>query len=258
MLLVPYVTGAAAFSGWLSLAAGAGLTAVLLMFFARPPLMLLLKRRVIDGGYGTGSGTLWLNFVLMAVPALAIFAALAAGRGLWGLAPLAGIAALLFGLHTIFTLGRRERSALNEFIGIAMLTLTAPLGAYLALGSLDCVDVWMLWLLNGLYFGASVYFIKMFMRAAAYKDRRLFLPEKFSLARGSLAYLAIAAVLLAAVSLGGQVPAYTFLAFVPILIHVVRNVFTLKPGMNLKVEGFIQAGLSIIFAASLIAVYRLG
>lgn len=257
MLLVPYVTGVAAFPGWLSLDAGAGVAAVLLMFFARPPLMLLLKRRVIDGGFGTESGALWLNFAVTAGLALAVFAALAAGRGLWGLAPLAVLAALLFGLHTLFTLGRRERSALNEFIGIAMLTLTAPLGAYLALGDLRRIDVWMLWLLNAVYFGASVYFIKMFMKAAAYRGRRLSLAEKLSLARSSSAYLAVSAALLTAVSLAGKVPAYTWLAFAPILIHVVRNTFTLRPGMNLRVEGFIQAGLAIIFAASLIAVYRL-
>lgn len=257
MLLVPYVVAAAAFPGWLSFNTLAGLGGVLLLFFARPPLMLLLKRRVIDGSFGTRSGSLWLDFALTAGLSLAVFIFLTAGRGLWGVACLAAVSIVLFGLHTRFTLSRQERSALNEFIGIIMLTATAPLAAYLSLGELRRMDVWMLWLLNALYFGASVYFIKMFMRAAAYREQRLTLGIRFFLARSSLAYLVFAAALLAAVSRAGWVPAYTFLAFAPVFIHVVRNVFTLKPGMNLKVEGFIQAGLSIIFAASLIAVYRL-
>lgn len=256
MLLVPYLTGVAAVAGAATPQIFFGLAGVLLLFISRPPLMLLLKRKVVDGSFGDGSRSLWLNFTIFAAAGLAVFSLITVVHGMWQLPLLGGASLVMFILHTAQALRRRERSAAGEFIGVAMLTVTAPLAVYLSCGELFVREAAMLWLLSALYFGASIYFIKMFMRAAAWRGKRLTLGEKLSLGRNSLAYLAAGAAVLTVVTSLLWVPAYAFIAFAPIYVHVVRNVFTLRPGMNLKLEGFIQAGLSLAWAGLLIMFYR--
>lgn len=257
MLLTPYLTGMAVFQGAFSLRSYAALAGVVLMFFSRPPLMLLLKRKFIDGGFGSHSRALWLNFIIPAAAGAGIFSWLAVGYRLWQLPLLAVAGLLLFLVHTGQALRRKERSALGEFTGIVMLTMTAPLAVYVGGEQLLSRDSFMLWLLNALYFGASVYFIKMFMRAAAWRGSRLSMGDRFALGKNSLAYLAIMALVVSLLTATSWVPPYTFVAFVPIFVHVVRNVITLRPGANLKVEGFIQAGLSLAYAVLLVVSYRI-
>lgn len=257
MLLVPYLTAMFAFPGAVSPQTLFGMVGVLLLFFSRPPLMLLLKRKVIDGGFGPGSRTLWLNFGIFAGTALAVFSLLTVVHGLWQLPLLGGISLVLFVLHTAQALRRRERTITGEFLGIITLTITAPLAAYLGCGKLLSREAGMLWVLNALYFGASVYFIKMFMRASAHRGGSLGWGRKFSLGKKSLIYNAFMAALLAGLTAAAWIPPYAFVAFVPIFIHITRSVLTLRPTQNLKVEGFVQAGLSLVFAALLAASYRL-
>ena len=256
MLLVPYLTGTAAVATSVAPQSFFGLAGVVLLFFSRPPLMLLLKRKSIDGSFGEGSRALWLNFLFFAVPGLAVFLLITVVHGLWQLPLLGSAGLLMFVLHTAQALRRKERSAAGEYLGVAMLTITAPLAVYLSCAELFTREAAMLWLLNAIYFGATIYFIKMFIRAASWRGKRLNLGEKLNLGRNSLAYLAAGALVMTVVTALSWVPAYAFIAFVPIYVHVVRNVFTLRPGMNLKLEGFIQAGLSLLWAGLLITFYR--
>lgn len=253
MLLVPYLTGAAALGfSWETLP---GALAIICLYLSRPPLILLLKRRTIDGRFGEDAGALLRGAIVFALPGLAIFAWLVAGRGYHGLAVLGLGALALLAAHTWLSLSRRERSAPAEFTGVAMLTLTAPAGACLATGSLGG-DALGLWALNALYFGVSVYYVKMRRRASAGRRQGYDLGEKMRLAGSLFLYLAMMLAVLALLMVFDLVPRSSAAAFVPVLIYVAWKVAALRPSLSIKIEGWTQLVLSLVFAAMIILGYR--
>ncbi|MBE0428462.1 MAG: YwiC-like family protein [Thermoleophilia bacterium] len=255
MLVIPYVTAAAAAAGFSATDTLIGLAGILLIHIGRPSLMLLLKRRVKQGDFGNESGALVAGFTLMGAPGVAIFAWLWLGRGLSGLPWLGMAGAALFLFYTALSLKRRERAALSEFAGIALLTFAAPLGCYLAAGDLDLDRAAGIWILNSLYFGVSVYYVKMKMRAKAGR-RHLSLMEKLALARRTLFYLAFMVPALVLTLWAGLAPYLSALAYLPIFVYTGVSIATLGPGGRIRQEGWRQAAISLAFAMLLVISYR--
>ena len=254
ILLVPYLVGA-----WVGSAAVDGsfarsmtaLPAVLLLFISRPALMTLIKRRHIDGSFGEDAAALALGSALAAGTALVFFAALFIMGGFRGLLPLGLLGGLLFGLHLWRILARRERSFSGEIAGILMLTLTAPLACYLASASFDR-ECLLLWLLCALYFGSSVFYVKMKLKAAARKAASFTMAEKLSAGRHTLVYLSFMLIVLAAAAAASAIPPESLLAFAPITIYMPLSVLTLNSSANIRSEGVLQAILAVVFGLLLV------
>lgn len=258
MLLVPYLTGAlvggsltAAADWWLLVV---GLTGTLLLFTARPPLMILFKRRTRGGGFGEGARTLVIDAMVPGMAASALYLWLIMRHELWQILFLAAIGLSVFAIHVAFVERRRERSAAAEMVGVSLLTLTAPLAYCIAAGELDAV-AWWLWLLNGVYFSVSIFYVKMRMRASTLRDNRFGWRRKLTLARGTMAYSALAAVLMAAAAAGGRIPAAVPAAYLPLLAYVIIRIATLSAQMRIKKEGVCQTVLSAAFGAMLVWAY---
>ncbi|MFQ6093894.1 MAG: hypothetical protein ACE5OR_14680 [bacterium] len=197
-----------------------------------------------------------MRFGLPAASGLGVFAWLFMRYGLWPLLLIGLVGAILFILHTRMTLHRQERTIWGELLGILTLTITAPLAAYLSRGRLTG-DAFALWLLNALYFAASVFYIKMRVTASTKGDGLSSKRNRFALAKNCLAYLTILALIVAILIFAEWVPALVILAFVPMMAHTAWSIGTLRPKLEIKKQGFMQVGLSLIYAALMIISYKL-
>lgn len=254
MLLVPYVIGAAV-AGGLSAPVVAGALGILVLFLSRPPLTLLIKRRIINGAFGEGAGQLALNFILLASTGIVIFIWLMAAENLWALLLFIMIGAILFLVHQLLIFKQRERSTVPELVGIMLLTLTAPLAYYLAAATL-AREAWMLWLLCALYFGASVFYVKMKLGVKARHRGKPSESKNLRAARSSIAYLFIMAAAVGVMTLAGLAPGLVPVSYLPMATYLLVNIF--RPGLisSLMVEGIMQTVLSLSFGILIIIAYN--
>jgi len=271
MLIVPYVVAALIVEvpAWIAIA---GFIGVILLFFCRAPLALLLKRKSRDGSFGPGARGLWLNFLVFAVVGSSIFFYLIMTRGLWQLV-ITGVAALtLFAFHEALVWRRRERSVIAELAGVGLLTMTALLAVFLS-GCSDCDRLALvLWLLNAMYFGASVFYVKMRLmrsgprhRSSHRKDHGMgkrnshksedSLSGRIRAARGTILYTAIVISVLSSLYLSEEITALAVAAFLPMFAYQAWGVFTGAGSMSLKAEGVMQTVLSLVFATLTVAAF---
>ena len=159
MLLVPCCIGVIVAGGF-SPPSVLGLVGCLLLFLCRRPFVILLKSRRSKEDTDHTDPLLWMSFAIPAISGLSIFIWLLFQYSLWYLLLLGFISVLVFTAHTLLTLQRRERTVSGELLGILVLTMSAPLAFYISRNELRA-DAFVLWLLNALYFGASVFYIKM-------------------------------------------------------------------------------------------------
>jgi hypothetical protein len=252
ILLAPYAIGATA--GGLSWTQAAGLVAVLLGFFSRPPLALLLKRRSRGAPPSDDNALLWLNFGLPLAAAVILLVSMMLLRQLWWLPIFGAVALALFLAHALMALRRRERSVPAELLGISLLTLTAPLAYYLGHGNITG-EAAMLWLLCAAYFGASVFFVKMKLKAAVAGRRRLPDAGRVSLAASSLLYTAVMAALVLVATSAGWAPPLVPAAFGPVTIYALWSAATLGRQLKIKKEGIVQTALTVLFTGIMVVAY---
>lgn len=254
MLLVPYLVGMAITA--FSLQTWLGFSGIIFLFLARPPLILLLKRKIVNDSYGPGAGKLLVSAIAPLGAAVGLFVWMMVRYKLWGLFFIGGMALVLFILHVRWVIRRQERSVAGELLGIAMLTLTAPLAFYLGSIELNYQAGW-LWLLNAAYFGTSVFYIKMKIRAQVFKKRlRPSEHYRWLLARTSIIYVVLLVMITNLLAVLGLIPGLAPLAFIPVFAHVFYGAKTLGE-LKIKREGIMQTLLSVMFAVMLILAYKL-
>ena len=224
--------------------------AVLCVFLMRYPLSLTVKEwmrsHTLPGSYR------WA----------AIYAGLALGLGvlllvwsrLWGLLALGGLAALLLSLYLWQVTQRAERSLAGELLGVAGLTLTAP-GAYaVGTGRFDGTAL-MLWALNFLYFGGSVFYVRLRVR----EQPRRPAPERWwgrlAAARVTILYHLAALALVILFARFGLVSLLAALAFVPMVCKAFQGALTWSGRVNVQRVGVVEVAHAMAFAALLIAAY---
>jgi hypothetical protein len=145
---------------------------------------------------------------------------------------------------------------LGEWIGIAGLALGAP-GAYLvATRALD-PTAFAIYVLNVLYFGGTVFYIKFKVR----EQPRVVLPNatwhaRVFAGRITLAYHALALALIVAFAVIGWLPALVVIAFAPAVCKAIGGVLTRQARLNIRRLGFIELGLSIAFSLLVFIAYR--
>lgn len=254
-MIVPYVIGAG-IGGGMSIQVLAGLAGVLMLFFSRAALAPLLKSRAVDGSFGPDLSIRLLNSGIFFVAGGGFFVYLMTAGGVWQLGVAAAAGAGLFLVHELLVWRRRERSVAAEMIGVALLTLTAPVAVFLS--SCDSCGrlAGILWLLNAMFFGASIFYVKMRLRTSARRRRPGTISERILAARASMVYLAATAVILVLLAVSQAIPPEAVLAFVPMFIYQAWGMISGAGSMTLKAEGIAQTTLSVIFLLAIIAAFR--
>ena len=253
MLIVPLLLGVIIAPAWHGRVLVL-LAATLGFFLARHPLALLVKTRkrpaadtislrwwalVYGGIMGLGGG--WLVLV----------------EGLWWLALLGLVGGLLLLFHLWLIARRQEMSAIGELTGIFGLALGAPMAYYAASGLLDTTAA-MLWLINVLYFGGTVFYIKLKVRQQPREPAPPFLAERLVKAKACLTYQTVALTLLILLVTLRQIPLLTPLALLPATLKMVWGAWQWqdKRSLSLLRLGLIETAHAALFGGLVVVAFR--
>lgn len=168
-------------------------------------------------------------------------------RRLWLVA--FGAAELGFFFFTVRNfVDREQRSMANELTVVVSLTLSAPAAYYTITGHIGTEAVVLYWL-NLLFFGSSVFYVKSRIELLKAKGVR-----KGS-ARGSLVASILYHVLLVAsllvTGMLGFFSLWVLVGFVPMLVQVVAGTISKETRLNFKRLGIGLVAQSLIFLAAL-------
>ncbi len=249
MFIIPLLLGlgaARAFDWQVGLFAAAAFG----FFLVRYPLMLAVKSRAVQ----TRQSALRWSALYGLVTAVAAVFLLLASR-LWLLIPIGLFGALSLLLYLWRAAHRAEMTTLGEWTGIAGLTLGAP-GAYLvATHTLDATAL-TLYLLNLLYFGGTVLYIRYKVREQPRIRQALNWRARLWAARVILLYHVLAIALAVLLVLQNWLPALALLALALPSAQVVQGVSAAPTRVNMRRLGLIQFGFTMSFALVLLIAYH--
>lgn len=164
---------------------------------------------------------------------------------------LAGV--LFFGNYLLAK--KIHKSILGDLMAVAGLTLSAPSAYYIATGSFDS-NAAVLWILNFLFFGCSVFYVHMKIKVSALKKENLPIHEKLTLGRLNILYHLFVIFVVIMLSLYRFTPLTATLAFLPMFIHAIYGTITLTGRTKFKKLGFLLLGQSILFGMVLVFLWR--
>ncbi len=241
MLIVPLLLGLTIAPAW-HWRVPVLLLAALSFFLVRHPLALLVKMRkrarakkahlrrwaAVYGVIIALSGG-WLVFV----------------QGLWWLLPMGIFGGLLLLYHLWLVSRRQEMSVVGELAGTFGLALGAPMAYYTASGQLDGLAL-ALWLINALYFGGTVFYIKLKVRQQPRLPAPDHVGQRLVKARACLAYQTVALTILILLVTFRQAPFLTPLALVPATVKILYGAWRWQDKKSLSL---MRLGVTEIFHA---------
>ncbi len=175
---------------------------------------------------------------------------------LYGLIPLSMIGLALLLYHWRLVDRRQEMSVRGELSGIFGLALGAPMAYYTAGGQLAGTAA-TLWLVSALYFGGTVFYIKLKVRQQPREPKPDRVSERLVKAKACLTYQSVVlTIALLLVSLD-HLPVLVILAFVPMTVKVLFGAthWQDKKTLNLPRLGVIELVHALLFAMLIIAAF---
>ncbi len=229
--------------------------AALGFFLVRYPLALLVKTRNRKRAK-SNRACLWRWMVIYGSIAALCGGWLVLARQLWWLIPLGMLGSLLLGFHLWLVARRQEMSVVGELVGIIGLALGAPMAYYTATGLLDGTAV-ILWLVNTLYFGGTVFYIKLKVRRQPREPAPPDFSRRLVKAKACLTYQTVALTLVILLVTLQYAPTLTPLALIPATIKMVWGAWQWqdKRSLSLMRLGLIETFHAALFAILMIVVF---
>ena len=167
---------------------------------------------------------------------------------------MSGLALLVY--HWWLVERRKEMSARGELAGIFGLALGAPLAYYVSTGVLNGTALG-LWIVNALYFGGTVFYIKLKVRQQPKEPAPDRVSERLVKARACLTYQSMALTLIIVLIAWHRLPALALLAFVPMTLKVLYGATRWQDRKSLSLPrlGVIEMMHSVVFAVLIIAAF---
>jgi len=246
MFFIPFAVG------WLT--AGQTSVAILVLLIAAAAVFLsrenlLFWWRMRRRGQDTaGSGT---SLFVCAGVALAGGAVLTGVYGLYGVVPLGIAGVLILAWTSELAVRRQGRTVTTEFLGIASSSLNAAGANYVASGHWTAQAFWV-WLLCTLYFGSSIFYVKLRVQNAHGKT-----PDVVKRARRQCTSYHLGLVLaIAAAALTGSLPLIAAAAFAPVVTRALLQVMMPSQLLNLKRVGWLEVTYSLVFLVTEAVAFR--
>ncbi len=254
MLIVPLLVGLIISPAW-HWRVVALLVAALFFFLVRYPLALLVKKRRRAGAKKDYHLEQW-TAIYGGITAIS-GGWLVLGHQLWWLALMGVAGSLLLIFHLWLVSRRQEMNVTGELLGIFGLALGAPMAYYTASGQLDKTAV-ALWVINALYFGGTVFYIKLKVRQQPRLPAPDHLSERLVKARACLSYQTIALSIVAMLAILQQAPLLAVLAFIPATIKALNGAWNWqdKKSLNLVRLGITEIVHAVVFAGLVIVAFR--
>jgi hypothetical protein len=175
---------------------------------------------------------------------------------LYWLIPMGVIGAALLIYHWWLVERRQELSVRGELAGIFGLALGAPLAYSVSVGVLDGTALG-LWIVNALYFGGTVFYIKLKVRHQPKEPAPDRVSERLVKAKACLSYQSIALTILILLVAFNRLPALAVLAFVPMTAKVVYGATRWQDRKSLSLPrlGVIEIIHSVLFAGLIVMAF---
>jgi hypothetical protein len=248
MFAAPFAV-AAGVAGRFDLPAGLLLTAGLALFLADAPLLALVR------GRQRARAVRWATaYGLMGGAATA---ALLVHYRLLILIPFGLFALAVMGVRLFQASVRADRSAGAELLSLAGFSASAPATYATLTGHLDLTAL-LLWALHALFFGSSVFYVKMRVQTVAHRRRPGGAQEDESdFGRATVCYHAALALLVSALAVAGHLPALAALAFAPVVFRALWAVARRPEDLRLWRIGAAETGYAAAFVALVVMAFRI-
>jgi len=252
MLIVPLLLGLtiAPTWQWRSLLL---LVAALGFFLLRYPLALLVKSRKRPA---TNRPYLWRWTLIYGLVTMLGGGWLVLVERLWGLAALGVLGGGLLFFHLWLVSRRQEMSVIGELAGIFGLALGAPMAYYTATGRLDRTTA-VLWLINALYFGGTVFYIKLKVRYQPRRPAPDHWSERLLGAKAGLTYHTIALTVMILLVMLWQAPLLAPLALLPATAKMIYGAYRWqdKKSLSLMRLGLIEIAHALVFSGLVVLAF---
>ena len=236
---------------WLTFTAGLGL------FLAREPLHRAVKLRFGRRPRPIPSGLLFWAAVYLLMAA-AIGSWLIFGLGYVGLLALGVVGALVLFLYLRQAARRAEMTAWGQWVGVIGVSLIIPAVYYVHYGFFDAAGV-ALWLLGLASVTGPILYVRLKVRVQARQPQAPPPLERLLIAWRLLGFYATAIFLAFLATLPGWLPPLASLALAPAAFKALWGAWHWTPRgqLNIRRIGFIEVGVTLLFAAILFLAYRL-
>jgi hypothetical protein len=251
VLFVPMIIGIAT-AGQFNLMVVFLALSALGVFLSYVPVHAILRRYLGSAGAEDELQSAWF-WAIAYFLAGALFILPVLATGLWLLLPIGIVGLLCFFGNFLLTL-RHSKTIAIDLTAVAGLTLSAPSAYYVAAGTLDQAAV-SLWVLNFLFFGSSVFYVHMKIRARGLKKPRFSWMEKLTLGRLNLIYHVIVVTIVVVMTLRHFTTQLALIAFIPMIIHAVIGTAKLSSEVRFKNLGFLLLAQSALFGLLLSALF---
>jgi hypothetical protein len=238
MFLVPWLAGALTARAMPAVAILVA-AAALLGFIARQPLVAWLRASM----RGRPDRRAAAFAVAYAGGAVLCGAVAIVGGQVWSLLPVAGAALVLGGWHLAQAMLRQERSLAGEMVAVASGALAAP-AAHLAAGGAETAAIW-LWALCVLYFGSSVFYLKLRVGTAHPRAGN----DPAVLWWRCAAYHGLLVLALAAMVAAGHTGLAVALGFAAVVVRAAWFLARPSATLNLRRLGLLEVAYSAAFLA---------
>lgn len=160
--------------------------------------------------------------------------------------PLGMLAAVFFLLNVMLT-RNQPKSLWSDFTAIGGLTLTGPAARALSGGQTGFDEV-LLWIFMVLFFGSSVFYVHMKMRAVAMKQSQWTFHDRLRVGVPNIVYhCAVLATVLFVVRTY-ELSLLIVMGFLPICLHALIGTLTMTSRVRFRRLGFMLVGQSLAFA----------
>jgi hypothetical protein len=148
-------------------------------------------------------------------------------------------------------------SVAGELAGICGLALGAPMGYYVASSHLDGTAA-ALWLINVLYFGGTIFYVKLKVRQQPRLPAPNHLGERLIKAKACLAYQTVALTLIILLVTLRQAPLLAPLALVPATLKMFYGAWRWqdKKSLNMIRLGVAEIFHAVIFTGLVVVVFK--
>ncbi len=252
MLIVPLAIGTAVAQTW-RMPLWILLAAALGFYLMRSPLATLVKTRKRPS---PAQSVLWRWTIIYGAVALLAGTTLIVEYHYWWLVPIGAFGVVLVVYHLWLVSRRKEMSLPGELSGIIGLAMGAPMAYYVATGRLDRIG-WALWLINALYFGGTVFYVKLKVRQQPKLSPPPEIAVRLRVAAPCLTYHTLALAVAIALTMLSIAPHFLPWAFLPVFVKVWVGAWQWQDrrSLNLKRLGLVELAYSIVFALVTVAAF---